>query len=94
MLIRDWTIVVGRSVPIKPCAKQHTSPLQSARVNVQHPLQKQKQKKKTKKQKKGNLQGSKPLKKSMKKSRKKIISKSLDDSWWPSKHAPSKMKFL
>ena len=48
MLIRDWTIVVGRSVPIKPCAKQHTSPLQSAHVNVQHPLQKQKQKNKKK----------------------------------------------
>ena len=52
MLIRDWTIVVGRSVPIKPCAKQHTSPLQSAHVNVQHPLQKQKQKKKQKNKKK------------------------------------------
>ena len=49
MLIRDWTIVVGRSLPIKLCAKQHTSPLQSAHVNVQHPLQKQKQKQKKKK---------------------------------------------
>ena len=41
LLRRGRRIAVGRSL-LKPCAKQHMSPSQSAHVNVQHPLPKKK----------------------------------------------------